>query len=457
MTRAFSSALGLVSVACWFWLGQTGCGSPLVGLECAEERTRCGSSSACIDLQSDERHCGGCDVSCGAGEMCIAGGCTDDFDGSMPSDGGLDSQVGDGQVGDGQIGDGQVGDGQIGDGQITDGQRDGEPGDGGLQDGELGWGDAELPPLCMGVDSPDDCVCELGELICERNCVNANVDAINCGACGNDCNAVPPLNGEYFCVGGECVLNCVPPFVVCGAICVDTTEDPDNCGGCGIECESGLCENRLCLDATAGHVIVIGHDMSNALPATQRLAGNAMFLPPKATLSGLVYDADATGAAASAVHGLIAATAAARGRTFTQIASNPSADTVPFLLSQADVFVIVAQANATDDVLLANGDIWSRALLGFLARGGVVVLYDGGGSNAGTYQILQQAGLFTAQSRTALSPRTVHIEARADAVASSVPVQYQAQNQTVGFDTLEQTVVVRDRTSGLAVVIHVAH
>jgi hypothetical protein len=251
--------------------------------------------------------------------------------------------------------------------------------------------------------------------------VNANVDVVNCGACGNNCNAAPPPNGEYFCVGGQCVLNCAPPFVVCGAICVDTTEDPENCGGCGIACESGLCENRLCLDATAGHVIVIGHDMSNALPAAQRLAGNAMFLPPKATLSGLVYDADATGAAASAVHGLIAATAAARGRTFIKIGSNPSADTVPFLLSRADVFVIVAQANATDDVLLAHGDNWSRALRGFLTRGGVIVLYDGGGSNAG-----------------------------------SVPVQYQAQDQTVGFDTLEQTVVVRDPDTGLAVVIHVA-
>jgi hypothetical protein len=55
-----------------------------------------------------------------------------------------------------------------------------------------------------------------------------------------------------------------------------------------------------------------------------------------------------------------------------------------------------------------------------------------------------------------LSPRTVHVEAPADAVASSVPIQYQAQNQSVGFDTAEQTVVVRDRSSGLAVVIHVA-
>jgi hypothetical protein len=462
MKRAQFPALGLLLAACWAWLGLAGCGSPLVGLECAEGHTRCGSEGACFDLQSDERNCGGCDMRCGAGEMCIAGGCTDDFDGSMPDgDGGMDgqvgdSQVGDGQIGDGQTGDGQVGDGQVGDGQLGDGQLDGQGGDGEARDADTGWSDADLPPLCMGPGSPENCVCELGELVCEASCVNANIDTENCGACGNDCNVVPPANGEYFCINGQCILDCTPPYVVCNNTCVDTTEDPDNCGGCGIECESGLCENRLCLDATAGHVIVIGHDMSNALPAAQRLAANAMFLPAKGTLSGLVYDRNATGGAASAVHGLIAATAAARGRTFTEVASNPGADSVPFLLSQVDVFVIVAQANATDDELRDHGDDWSRALRGFLVRGGVVVLFDGGGTNAGTHQILQQAGLFSAQARMSLAPRTVHIEAAADAVASSVPIQYQAQSQTVGFDTTEQTVVVRDRSSGLAVVIHVA-
>ena len=116
----------------------------------------------------------------------------------------------------------------------------------------------------------------------------------------------------------------------------------------------------------------------------------------------------------------------------------------------------VATADTEVGELIANGDAWSRALLGFLARGGVIVLFDGGGTHAGTYQILQQAGLFFAQSRMRLTPRTVNVEAPADAVASSVPVQYQAQNQTVGFDTTEQIVVVRDRMSGLPVVVHIA-
>jgi hypothetical protein len=210
-----------------------------------------------------------------------------------------------------------------------------------------------------------------------------------------------------------------------------------------------------CLDATAGHVIVIGHDMSNALPAAKRLAGNAIFLPSKQKVKGLVYDERSTLAARNGVLTAISDTTAVTGRMFESTTAS-SALSVPFLLSQADVFVIVAQANASDEVLIKNGDTWSRALQTFVARGGVVVLFDGGGSNAGTYQLLQQGGLFTATSRMSLSPRTVNIEAPGDALASFVSTRYMAQNQTVGFDTLEATVVVRDLMSGLPVVIHIA-
>jgi hypothetical protein len=129
---------------------------------------------------------------------------------------------------------------------------------------------------------------------------------------------------------------------------------------------------------------------------------------------------------------------------------------VPFQLSSADVFVIAAQANATDAELIVAGDMWSRALQTFVARGGVVVLFDGGGANAGTYQIAQEAGLFTATMRVPLTPRTVNLEASGDALSSFVPAVYQAQQQTVGFDTTDTTVVVRDRMTNLPIVIHVA-
>lgn len=445
MKRVVYSLLCVVAASALFVLaGASGCGDSLVGLECRSGYTECGQ--ACFDLQNDPNHCGSCDNRCASGEICSAGMCTYD------SDAAPDADAGDG--GDLEDADARA------DGDIDGGEADGsgsDGGDGGGMDGanEGGWADVVLPPLCMGPGSPADCVCELGQLICESTCINGATDDKNCGACGMDCNAVPPPSGRYYCVNGACKLNCDAPLMVCGNACVDLQTDPNNCGSCGLVCDSGLCDVGQCLDATAGHVIVIGHDMSMALPATQRLAGNAIFLPSKQMVRGLVYEERSSLAARNGVQSVITQTEAVTGRTFERTTAN-SALSVPFLLSQNDVFVIVAQANASDEVLVKNGDTWSRALQTFVARGGVIVLFDGGGTNAGTFQLLQEGGLFTAAARVSLSPRTVNVVAPGDALASFVPTRYQALNFTVGFDTAETTVVVRDLMSNLPVVIHVA-
>ncbi len=431
-------ASGLLSVVLW----QGGCGDPLVGLECAKGYVIC--DGRCVDLNSDEFSCGSCGSVCAIDELCINAECTTDFDsgrpGGMPSGGGDDGGMAGLDGGDG-------GDGGLDGGIVRDG------GDAASE----GWPDVALPPICMGPGSPADCVCELGQLVCQASCVNANIDTENCGACGNNCNATPPPSGRFFCVDGQCLLNCDPPLTVCNnSECVDTQTDPLNCGGCGIMCESGLCDLGVCLDRVAGHMIVIGHDMSSALPAARRLAGNAIFLPTRTRdVRVLMYQLGATPGAQAGIATAISETQAATGRTAVRTEVTEVAQ-VPFQLSNTDVFVIAAQANASDAELIAAGDMWSRALQTFVARGGVVVLFDGGGSNAGTYQIAQEAGLFTATMRMPLTPRTVNIEASADSVASFVPAVYQAQNVTVGFDTMESTVVVRDRMSGLPIVIHIA-
>lgn len=446
MKRFLLSALALISCSVWVLLATSaGCGDPLVGLECRSGFARCGSQ--CVDLRSDVLHCGSCDARCASDEMCSDNQCVPEdgpTDRDAAVDGGSDSGDADANDLDGSDGSKDAGDAS----SDAGGGEAGDPGD-------AGWADVELPPLCMGPGSPADCVCELGELICEQTCVNGAVDLVNCGACGNDCNATPPPSGQYFCIGGVCKLNCNPPLSVCGNTCLDLQTDPDNCGACGMTCESGLCDLGQCLDATAGHVIVIGHDMSSALPAAKRLAGNALFLPAKQLIKGLVYEERSTLAAKTGIQSVISETSAVTGRVFDRTTAT-SALSVPFLLGQADVFVIVAQANASDEVLMKNADTWSRALQMFVLRGGVVVLFDGGGSNAGTYQLLQGAGLFSAVARVSLTPRTVNIVAPGDALASFVPTRYQAQNQTVGFDTLETTVVVRDLVSNLPVVIHIA-
>lgn len=446
MKRSYRSLWVVLSALASVVLWQAGCGDPLVGLECASGYVIC--NGQCVDLNSDEFSCGSCGSVCAINEMCINAECTTDFDAGRP-----------GMPGGGDEGGMSLDGGVNGDGGGREGGIDGSvPRDGGDAATE-GWPDVELPPVCMGAGSPADCVCDVGQLVCQASCVNANIDTENCGACGNNCNATPPPSGRFFCIGGQCLLNCDPPLTVCNNVeCVDTQTDPLNCGSCGFMCESGLCDLGVCLDRVAGHMIVIGHDMSSALPAAKRLAGNAIFLPTKSrNVRVLMFQLGATPGAIAGVASAIADTEAATGRMAMRTEVTDVAQ-VPFQLSNADVFVIAAQANATDAELIADGDMWSRALQTFVARGGVVVLFDGGGANNGTYQIAQEAGLFTAAMRVPLTPRTVNIEAAAsgDALASFVPAVYQAQNVTVGFDTTDATVVVRDRTSGFPVVIHIA-
>ena len=445
-------ALATVAVSSLF-----GCGSPLVGLECKAGYDRCGEG--CFDPENDRNHCGGCDIQCAADEMCISGGCTDDFDSGDGDSGDGDSGDGDGGAGDGGAGDGGAGDG--GDGGFPpggDGGMDAEI-DGGADDG--GWADVDLPPLCTGPGSPADCVCELGELVCMESCVNPQIDTFNCGTCGNNCNEVPPPDGEYFCVGGVCQLTCNEPYLLCTpSRCVDAQNDPFNCGGCNNVCESGLCEDGLCLDATAGHVIVVGHDLSSPAntQALRRIAGNAIFLPPRPMLRAVLYQEHAAAGATNGVVTAINEATANTGRVLLSVPTpgNPPAADVPALLARADVLVVVSQAEASDAQLMEIGTAWSRALREFVRRGGVVVLFDGGGANAGTQQILQAAGLFAASSREALLPRTLNIESPGDAVASAVPSRYQSQEHTVGYEVSDGTVVVSDRATGRAVVVHIA-
>lgn len=403
--------MNVLNLRLWFLLlslGLWGCGSPIVGLECKAGLTRCGN--ACFDLDSDEDHCGICDRTCGDVAMCVEGSCVAIGPGS---DGGADGSM-----------------------PMTDAGSDG------------GMGPI-TPPLCKGPGSPDDCVCGLGELKCGTTCVQAGTDPNNCGECDKKCDS-----GD-FCIAGACSATCDAPLIACGALCVDQDNDVDNCGGCGVSCSSGLCADGECQGASAGHVIVIGHDMSASRTALNRVVGNAIFLPSAEMLRVLVYDKDASAASKAGVMAAIEAQARLTGRDYKR--TNGSALTVPFLLkSSADVFVIASQQSATDEILRKNGASWSAALQEFTLRGGTVVLFDGGGTHAGTFQILRTAGLFDANGRTPLSRRSLSLVAPADAVATGVPREYRSEGTTVGFDSSEATVVIEDPMTSSPVVIHIA-
>jgi hypothetical protein len=442
MTRFDVRAYVVVStLAATALFTSSGCGSSLVGLSCKDGYSECGS--VCVDLRADPQHCGSCAVSCSAEEACRDSACmpADQVGGDSGTDGGVPGGTDGGTPTDGQAPNGD-GEGPSADG--SDGSGAGE-----LPDGST-LPDAALPAVCSGPGSLDNCVCDLGQLKCESSCVEAASDPLHCGACDHVCG-----QGEV-CAGGVCALTCeAQDLTTCAGLCVDTSADPDNCGGCGIACASGLCENGECIGNAVGHVIVVGHDMSAARGAMRRLAGNAVFLPGGNPLRVLIYEEFSTTEARAGVRAAIQNMAGIEGRT-PAISVATSTLTVPFLMGQTDVFVVASQANASDEELVKDGESWGRALREFVSAGGVVVLFDGGGSNAGTYTILDTAGLFSARSRTSLSRRTLSLTAPSDAVASFVQLVYQSEGETVGFDTEETSVVVRDPISDLPVVIHIA-
>jgi len=187
--------------------------------------------------------------------------------------------------------------------------------------------------------------------------------------------------------------------------------------------------------------VVVGHDYRNARRDMNRLVGNGVFLAPGAPVRVLVYEGDSRASSLTGVDRAIDQTAVARGRTWTR--SVASLGEVPLLLADADVFVVPSQQDAPDAALVKAGEQWGRALRSFLERGGVVVLMDGGSMvNAGTWQILDVAGLFSASGIVDVSLANLSVVARTDGVALGMPAMYRGERSSVRFLTTEGTVVV---------------
>jgi hypothetical protein len=82
-----------------------------------------------------------------------------------------------------------------------------------------------------------------GPTQCETTCVSSN-----------DC--VP----GFTCSVGKCVVGCPGGQVLCGSTCTDTVTDPNNCGGCGKACLGG----QSCVAGVCSSVDVSPLPLSNA-------------------------------------------------------------------------------------------------------------------------------------------------------------------------------------------------
>ncbi|MFK7998903.1 MAG: hypothetical protein AB8H86_04875, partial [Polyangiales bacterium] len=88
------------------------------------------------------------------------------------------------------------------------------------------------------------------------------------------------------------------------------------------------------------------------------------------------------------------------------------------------------------------GTTWATAFMSFLRRGGVVIVFDGGGAHDGTWQLLDTAGLLDAGGRSTVTDDTLTVVDRGDAIARRVPLNYLGESLTVRFDSAPDGTIV---------------
>ncbi len=169
-----------------------------------------GCNGFCIDLDTDNNHCGACGNACADGRRCCAGTC-------------LDTSADEANCGACGIvcADGH----QCCDGTCLDTSAD-----------EANCGDCGI--VCASTEWCVSGVCE-----CKRLC-----DGRECGddSCGGTCGT---CTDDNTCIDGACLCDgavCADGTKCCDETCLDTSDDDANCGACGNVC--GAAER--CLDST---------------------------------------------------------------------------------------------------------------------------------------------------------------------------------------------------------------
>jgi hypothetical protein len=398
-------ALAIAALVALGLLALTGCESSIVGTECAAPLVRCGRF--CVDLQTDGLNCGVCGNACAV--SCVTGICMVP-DASVPPDAGRDAGH-------------------------HDAGHDAATHDTGTDAGPDASSDAGSDAADIDGGGPR---CGLGELLCGTSCVDPR-DATLCGDCATTCT------GTDVCAAGACAPDC-GTMLACGTRCVDPTRDAHHCGDCATDCGTDLCTAAGCAAPNPGHVVLIGHDFETRRLAMSTMLGNAIFLTTRSTVHLLAYEVDSSAAAIAGTDAAIAESTPGAPLTITVA---PSADSVPLLLDDTDTLLVYAQANASDVTLRSIGYAWRDALEDFLERGGVIVVLEAPSlSNGGTYQILEEAGLFDAVSVSELvMPRLVAATGRAsDPVLASVSFPYVGERHSARISSADPDVIVTTGT-----------
>lgn len=377
-----------VALGCALVAGPSACGSSgLVGGSCAEGYEFC--DDECVDVSSDEDHCGGCDIRCEAGESCEDGTCR----------GG----------GGGSGGDGSASGGSAGDGGAPSGGNGGGPSSGGS-----GGVDGCFPPY-------------------DR--------ASACGDCDTQCNGSMPLcapDGASY----SCTTSCTTaPFTTtCDFRCVDVDTDANHCGACFRMCASGICVAGDCVGATPGHMIAMcmNYEFFNSNAAQTVLLGNAIFLSSQERVRILGYTKHTTTALRNSTNAALAAAAQARGRSYRISYETDAADVVDRLdRSDFDVLLVYDQVNAPAGVLATTGATWATAAADFAGEGGVVLALTGGAVGSEMDELISALGISNVTDMIDNTGDRFHVRAAGDALAINVVSPFLGIQKSCVFDTTD--------------------
>jgi hypothetical protein len=202
---------------------------------CPSGRTSC--SGTCADLQNDARHCGSCGTSCLSGQTCFNGRCyLPGTQAPVVSTNAPVTITPDLSCSSGQIACG---------GSCVDVFSDKK------NCGVCGRACKSLEK-CVNAQCGPACTVS-GTSLCDDTCVDLNTDMLNCGACGTECKTFLPNAKGSLCSGGKCIISqCNTGYGDCDNNFVNGCEvnlniDANNCGACGNKCPAGqVCYSKKC-------------------------------------------------------------------------------------------------------------------------------------------------------------------------------------------------------------------